>query len=499
MSTIDFEQIVVTNNRFKLEQTLRDFETSHIDDYLTQLPRDDNDHTLLFFINTICMLNDETRLKYLLEKIHQKGLAFKFSPEFLYYLVRENNLRLIRMVVNYARDFIGQDFKSEKLGEYFNPRQNETSLLKAVKKQNLDLVRCLVCDCGAGCILSDLQKRSPVYIAAGLGSLEIVEFLEESGADLNGVCANGDTPLQRACMLVNVRNMEFLIGKGVDINYKGYAGNAPIHLARQRLDAFQLILKSGGDLTLKNDAGYSSFIRSCCVDNFDIMKFIHGEMIRRFEGSDYLRQEIIEAVVSAIINLKIRNVEYLMRFVESKEALNARLREILDLDSSSSHLNFYAKMNEVNDKKIVRFHELCMILIKYDLHPYPDQPLFYTHKFIELLNVNFLNKIFQFETLSAIKQTFIDCMRMQFEAMIAYGRMDIFKISYTGLVERFECLDGFGEILESIFRDLSGKVCRREVNCVLMCRNQVRICMDGLSDRQIDDLRLPGQLKGLMF
>ncbi len=114
---------------------------------------------------------------------------------------------------------------------------------------------------------------------------------------------------------------------GVDVNFKGYAGNAPIHLARQRLDALQLILKSGGDLTLKNDAGYSCFVRSCCVDNLDIMQFIHGEMLSKFgKDSDFMREEIINACVGAIINLKIKNLEYLIRFVESKKALNSRYR-----------------------------------------------------------------------------------------------------------------------------------------------------------------------------
>ncbi len=205
----DFKQIVITNNRYKLEQTLRILETAGIDEYLT-LPSD----TILFLINTVCMSNDETRLQYLLQVIAHNHLTLKFTHEFLYYLIRENNISIVRAIIHFAQHHTKQDFKVEKLGEYFNPKHNETTLLKAVKKQNLDLVRCLVHECGASVNLTDLQQRSPVYIAAGLESLEILEFLEQEGADLNKVCANGDTPLQRSCMLINVRNMEFLIGKG---------------------------------------------------------------------------------------------------------------------------------------------------------------------------------------------------------------------------------------------------------------------------------------------
>ncbi len=206
----DFQQIVISNNHYKLDQTLRILDSGDINDYLTT-----SSDVILFLINTICMANDEARLQNLLETIARSQITFKFNHEFLYYLIRENNLSLVRAIIQFAQKHTNQDFMAEKIGEYFNPKHNETTLLKAVKKQNFDLVKCLIQECGASVNSTDLQQRTPVYIAAGLESLEILEFLEQQeGADLNKVCANGDTPLQRACMLINVRNMEFLINKG---------------------------------------------------------------------------------------------------------------------------------------------------------------------------------------------------------------------------------------------------------------------------------------------
>ncbi len=172
---------------------------------------------------------------------------------------------------------------------------------------------------------------------------------------------------------------------------------------------------------------------------------------------------------------------------------------MLDLDSGSSHLNFYAKMNEVNEKKIVRFHELCMLLIKYDLHPYPDQPLFYQQKFIELLNVNFLNKILHYEALEKTKQRFVDCLREQFKAMQTYGRLNVFRSDYSDLVRRFGGLEGFGVIMDTIFDSLITDTGRGTNSLLKLCRNQVRINMQGMSDRQIESLKLPRQIKAILF
>lgn len=116
---------------------------------------------------------------------------------------------------------------------------------------------------------------------------------------------------------------------GLDVNFKGYSGNSPIHLARQRLDALQLILKNGGDLTLKNDSGLTCFVRACANDNFEMVKFIHMELVKRFEGTELLQDELREGFIHAINCLKIKNIEYLARFIESKELMNIRRVEIL--------------------------------------------------------------------------------------------------------------------------------------------------------------------------
>jgi len=156
-------------------------------------------------------------------------------------------------------------------------------------------------------------------------------------------------------------------------------------------------------------------------------------------------------------------------------------------------------MNEVNEKKIIRFHELFMILIKHDLHPYPDQPLFYQHKFIELLSVNFLNKILQYEALEETKQKFVNCLYLQLQTMQAYGRLNVFRSGYGDLVNTFQGLVDLGVIIQAIFEVLRAETSCKNITLVTLCRNKVRFSIQGMSERQIECLNLPKHLKAFLF
>lgn len=210
-SNSEFRHIVVNNNRFELGKFLAKLEPKIIDELLTDVPNGD---ALLFLVNAVCMANDEKILNQLLDKIVAKKIPVKFSQEFIYYVVRENNLKLLEIILEFSKKHTSQDFHAENLGEYLCEKSHETTLLKAVKRQNFELVKTLVEECGANVNTVDLRERSPVYIASGLDSIELLEFLESKGADLNKTCSNGDNPLQRACMLIKVKNIEFLLGKG---------------------------------------------------------------------------------------------------------------------------------------------------------------------------------------------------------------------------------------------------------------------------------------------
>ena len=162
-------------------------------------------------------------------------------------------------MLEFTRTFLHQDLKAEMIGQYLDHKHTETTLGRAIKSQNIDIVRLLVDEFGATIDLPDTHGRHPIYIAAGLESLEIIQFLVEKGANINQASANGDTPLLRVCQINNLESMKFFISHGGQVNFKGYAGNAALHTVihnesnEKNIEALKLVLNAGGDLTLKND------------------------------------------------------------------------------------------------------------------------------------------------------------------------------------------------------------------------------------------------------
>jgi len=83
--------------------------------------------------------------------------------------------------------------------------------------------------------------------------------------------------------------------------------------------------------------------------------------------------------------------------------------------------------------------------------------------------------------------------------MQAYGRLNVFRSDYSDLVRRFGGLEGFGVIMETIFDGLITDTGRGTNSLLKLCRNHVRINMQGMSDRQIESLKLPRQIKAILF
>ena len=223
----NFQQIVLLNNRHKLKELVDKIE--HKPDILTTTLDNSNKESLLFFINTICMTNDAVKFNELLNQIKQRDIRVNLNHEFMYYLVKENNTEFFEIILEFARGYLKQDIKSEQLGEYFNQKNNETTLLRAVKNQNLEIVRLLVKECGASVNLVDRQERTAVLVACGLENADIVKFLTENGADLNKTMKNGDTPLLKACFKMRTKNIEYLVNQGYlnfELFYFGFEFNS---------------------------------------------------------------------------------------------------------------------------------------------------------------------------------------------------------------------------------------------------------------------------------
>ena len=87
-------------------------------------------------------------------------------------------------------------------------------------------------------------------------SLEVVKYLISVGANVNKIGYEECTPLMYEVYVRNIKNVQYLIKQGVDVNYqRKLDGYTSLHFAAQRcgLEMIQLLLKHGAHTHLKND------------------------------------------------------------------------------------------------------------------------------------------------------------------------------------------------------------------------------------------------------
>ena len=83
----------------------------------------------------------------------------------------------------------------------------------------------------AGANVNGTQSVTPLHVAAGHESENVMILLMENGANINRQDSNGLTPLHYATCFDNFECVKVLLEKGADTNIKTYEGNIAYTLA----------------------------------------------------------------------------------------------------------------------------------------------------------------------------------------------------------------------------------------------------------------------------
>ena len=122
--------------------------------------------------------------------------------------------------------------------------QPHTALHDAITHVSLAAVRLLV-EAGA-----DVDEESPIIYAVGHNNFEVVQYLVEKGANVNGRGRDNNTALHEAARYYSyLPSGQLLIAHGADIEARNSDHNTPLHLAAASNNsrAVSLLLEKGAD------------------------------------------------------------------------------------------------------------------------------------------------------------------------------------------------------------------------------------------------------------
>ena len=106
-----------------------------------------------------------------------------------------------------------------------------TALHYAAQNGSLDIIKFLV-EHGADISAQDYeQSRSVIHFAAENGDIECIKYLTEHGADLQDKDANGATAFHYAVMANNLEAVKYFVTKKLDYTAKDYRGWTAMHYA----------------------------------------------------------------------------------------------------------------------------------------------------------------------------------------------------------------------------------------------------------------------------
>ena len=470
-------------------------------------------HIIEDLFNFSCTIGDLELLDKVINYIQTINIAtnnseekFKLSSNNVYCGVQGKNVDVIKKLVEFAK-------KKSNLGEYYNEEFDETSLIRAVKNQELEQVKILVDYFGASIELCDSKKRTPLHFAASLQSVDILVYLIEKGANLNSQCAFNDTALINACMNRNYKQIEILIKKGANIDLKGNYGNLPMHILVSEpecnKEAFNLFFKYNVNLCLTNDKDQTCFVRACSTTNLNVCEILLNELIKRYSNQtrphslcfspkedkfkklkiktnfEFLNTEIINGLLNATCHLRLDIVKYLFKFSHDKYSLCNELKDCFENK---------ILITAIQRKDINEFNYLFKLFMSYDCYPSNETFLFYVSMLIKYWNVKLhIPSQYTFEPLEVCIQELINLL--MYYNKYKYQQLEqIFFQLFPGVDENI--------ILYSLcmsFRRRFGSLHKKPKSLKLLAKNVIRNSMVSLSDMNLNLLKLPQSLQGYLI
>lgn len=151
-----------------------------------------------------------------------------------------------------------------------------TPLIAAVMGQNTELVAFLLNTHNLEANQYSSKRKSPLYYAAKIGSLDIVKLLIEKNASVNNPDDEERTPLYWASQNGFNDIVEYLIRSGANVNQCNRKRKSPLYCASKRgsLNIVKLLLNKGADINKSTINNKSSLYIAVKRGHFEICELL---------------------------------------------------------------------------------------------------------------------------------------------------------------------------------------------------------------------------------
>ena len=176
----------------------------------------------------------------------------------------------------------------------------ETPLTQAAARNDVPALRHLLDD---GHKADEGDSWTPLIWAARSGSVDAINVLLDSGADVNLPGSTGDnwdaTPLQHAILQRQAAAAQVLLDRGADLNLGGPGSLTPLFLAAGDTDPaiLKLLLAHGADPTVEDENGATPLSRAVSAGT------LHGPDRPMFGGC---RVETVRALIAHDPGLRLK-------------------------------------------------------------------------------------------------------------------------------------------------------------------------------------------------
>lgn len=121
-----------------------------------------------------------------------------------------------------------------------------------------------------------VERASPLWIAAGVGRLNVVKLLVESGAEVDAKTKSNSTPLRVACAEGRADVVQYLVKHGADVNAMNIYNNTCLMMASYKghTGIVEFLLQQGADVDVMAKCRATALHYAAEIGHADICKLI---------------------------------------------------------------------------------------------------------------------------------------------------------------------------------------------------------------------------------